>query len=185
MSCKNAGGSYQCTGKGCRYNNGAGCGGSVCASTACRDQCKLSGAIGAYKCPGPCLSLPQRLTYNSVADSNPSVSGDGQWIAFISGTGSSAELWVISRDGATCKQLTWDSVPESSPSISSDGQYIAFVSGSGSSAELWVMRIDYSYLRWLTYDSVPESSSAISGDGQWVVFIRGSDTSAELWLTGR
>jgi hypothetical protein len=127
----------------------------------------------------------RQLTFTPVPESSPSISGDGQWVAFISGNGSSAELYVMNRNGTSPSRLTYNSVPESSPSISGDGQWVAFISGSGSSAELWIMKRDSTGLRQLSYNSVPESSPSISGDGQWVAFISGSGSSAELWIMKR
>jgi len=83
------------------------------------------------------------LTWNSVPESSPSISGDGQWIAFISGSDASAELYVIRSDVSSLKRLTWNPfVPESSPSISANGGWVAYIYGSGSSAELWVYNIE-------------------------------------------
>ncbi len=106
-------------------------------------------------------------------------------IAFISGSGTSAELYAMRRDGSSLKRLTYNSVPESGPSISGNGQWIAFISGSGTFAELYVMKRDSTSLRRLTYNSVPESSPSIGDDGQWIAFISGSGTSAELYVISR
>jgi hypothetical protein len=127
----------------------------------------------------------RRLTYNSVSESSPSISGDGQSIAFVSGSGTSAELYIMMQKGTSTRQLTYNSVSESSPSISGDGQWVAFISGSGSLTELWVMKRDGTGLRRLTYNSVAESNPSISGDGYWIAFVSGSDATTELWTNDR
>jgi len=106
-------------------------------------------------------------------------------IAFISGSGSYAELYTIAWDRTSLKRLTYNSSPESSPSISEDGQWIAFISGGGTSTELWVMRWDGTSLRRLTHNFVAESNPSINNDGQWIAFIHGSGTSAELYVVKR
>ena len=155
------------------------------ADTSSTSPSRLISSGGTYQAnygsPFPSGSS-SRLTWNSVPESSPSISGDGQWIAFISRSDASAELYVISGDGLSLRRLTWNSVPESSPSISGDGQWIAFISGSGTAAELYVIKSDGTNLRRLTWNSVPESSPSISGDGQWIAFISGSDASAELYV---
>lgn len=106
-------------------------------------------------------------------------------IAFISSSGSSAELYAVKQDGTPLKRLTYNSVPESGPSISADGQWVAFISGNNTSAELYVVCRDGSSFRRLTYNSVPESSPAISGDGEWITFVSGSGSSAEMYVVKR
>jgi Tol biopolymer transport system component len=130
----------------------------------------------------------KRLTYGGLA-SQPSMSRSSSSstdsaraakIAFIWGTGTSAELYTIYADGTNLRRVTYNSVPESEPSISY-ARWIAFISGSGTSAELYIYYYGTGSMTRLTYNSVPESQPSVSGWGGGIVFISGSGTSAELY----
>jgi hypothetical protein len=137
----------------------------------------------------------KRVTYNSVPESEPSIDwgtyvGYPGTIAFISGSGASAELYYY--DGTHTTRLTYNSVPESQPCITRYGETIVFISGSGTSAELYYLNTDRTGLRRLTYNSVEESSPTISyygnepgityaGMNSRIVFKSGTGTAAELY----
>ena len=61
-----------------------------------------------------------RLTDNNLLDEWPSVSRDGAWIAWASGTEEEKNLWVMRADGTDKRQVTeslmfGDAFPEWSP----------------------------------------------------------------------
>jgi Tol biopolymer transport system component len=58
-------------------------------------------------------------------DSQPAVSPDGKWIAFISDRDGNDNLWICKMDGTEPKQLTKDNrVPFRSPAWMPDSQYV-------------------------------------------------------------
>lgn len=67
--------------------------------------------------------------------SEPQVSPDGKWIAYVVSKIDSAKdkrirnIWMISWDGKENVQLTYDNQNESSPLWSPDGKYLSFLSG--------------------------------------------------------
>ena len=85
-----------------------------------------------------------QLTADPAHDVMPSISPDGQRIAFASNRAGSWDIYVMSTDGGQAVQLTSDSTHELHPSWSPDGERIVFcrlgqVSGQW---ELWVMDLD-------------------------------------------
>ncbi len=89
-----------------------------------------------------------RLTNNSYDDSNPAWSYDGNYIAWNSGNGDNAGIWVMNSDGANQHFL----VKGGNPTWSPDGKKIAFhnMDDSGRFIFLWVINTDGTGLRQLT-----------------------------------
>ena len=127
-----------------------------------------------------------RLTWGGRA-SQPSMSASGKMVAFIWGTGNSAELYLMKTDGTWSKRVTYNSVPESQPSLGWGGtpgwgEIVAFISGSGNAAELYWYGQGWSPpLKRLTWNAVPESDPCLTRFGEAVVFISRSGTAAEVF----
>ncbi len=65
------------------------------------------------------------ITSGMAFDSQPSVSPDGKWIAFVSDRDGSENLWIAKIDGAEPKQLSKDPQGDfQSPSWTPDGEYV-------------------------------------------------------------
>src|SRR5215831_2480194 len=68
---------------------------------------------------------------------DPQVSPDGNWVAYVLSTVDSAkdkrnnDIWMISWDGKQNVQLTNNAENESLPRWSPDGKYISFLSSRG------------------------------------------------------
>ena len=78
----------------------------------------------------------------------PTVSPDGQWVAYSVGQVDTKEdknvshLWMVKWDGSAQLQLTYGKEGASSPKFSPDGQYISFTSsrpGPAKGDQVWVM----------------------------------------------
>jgi Tol biopolymer transport system component len=121
---------------------------------------------------------PIQLTHNTVEDSYPSISADGNTIAFQSYVEGDYEIFVINSDGTELTQLTHNTMQDEFPSISADGSTIAFrwfvddeykifvVNPDGTLTEL----ADFAYQVCCSYHS-----PSISADGSTIAF---SDYSA-------
>lgn len=86
------------------------------------------------------LSLDDLAKLRSVSD--PQVSPDGKWVAYVVGTVDAekdkrdTDLWMVSWDGAQQVRLTSSAESsESAPRWSPDGRYLAFLSARGDEAE--------------------------------------------------
>jgi hypothetical protein len=119
---------------------------------------------------------PTQLTFNTARDVWPSISGDGNKIAFSSNVGGVYEIYVINSDGSGLTQVTDNFVVEGSPSISGDGGKIAFLSEiDNADFEIFVINSDGSDLTQLTDNTVDDWHPSISGDGNKIAFTSGGD----------
>lgn len=74
----------------------------------------------------------ERLTDGLGYDSQPRVSPDGQWIAFISDRDGADNLWVSKRDGSDARKLSSQTYSRLvSPAWTPDSQYIVMTQGAG------------------------------------------------------
>ncbi len=77
-------------------------------------------------------------------DSQPKVSPDGKWIAFLSDRDGNENVWIMRADGTDAKQLSKDPTAEfASPSWSPDGNYV-YVSKAGfgiNTFEIWMYHV--------------------------------------------
>ncbi len=80
--------------------------------------------------------------------SDPQISPDGKWVAYVVGTTdvkedkSPTHIWVASYDGREDRQFTFSQDSESSPRWSPNGKYLAFISGRPGPAkhdQVWLL----------------------------------------------
>lgn len=79
--------------------------------------------------------------------SDPQVSPDGEWVAYVvtvldsASNRSDSDLWMVSWDGATTVQLTSSPYPESAPRWSPDGRHLSFTSSrpDARGSQLWLL----------------------------------------------
>jgi Tol biopolymer transport system component len=116
----------------------------------------------------------RRITNNSetgvialVADA-PSLSKDGQWLAFLPAAFQS-DLWVVRTDGTGLRQLTDDTPRENNPSWFPDGRQLLFRSDRNNRFQAWTMTADGANLKQVT--DVPGAVQwlALSPDGRRAV----------------
>ena len=126
----------------------------------------------AWRSRRPQLTAMQRLTINTFDEVSPSVSADGNFIAFASGDG--IEFMTA---GAGARQVlvpASDTAREYCPAISPDGNQVAFISnrenGRSNTDEVWVFERATNSLRQLTRDAQPVGGLSWSADGQKLAF---------------
>ena len=69
----------------------------------------------------------EQVAPSSSFESDPGLSPDGRWMAFVSGRSGNVALWVASADGTNARQVTHDARQyPGSPAWSPDGTVIAF-----------------------------------------------------------
>ncbi len=67
----------------------------------------------------------KRITDGMAYDSQPRISPDGKWIAFISDRDGNDNLWIVKADGTEPKQITKDNrIGFRSPTWTPDSQYV-------------------------------------------------------------
>jgi serine/threonine protein kinase len=82
---------------------------------------------------GDRVSDARRMTSATDYSSSPSLSRDGQWIAYSSNRGEAGNLdiWLQSVDGSVARRLTSHPAPDTDPTTAPDGKSVAFRSERG------------------------------------------------------
>ena len=123
-----------------------------------------------------------RLTNNSAAETQPSVSHDGTKILFSSDRDGNSEIYVMNADGTGETRLTNASGSDKNAQWSPDGTKIVFVSDRDGDFEVYVMNADGTGVTSLTSNAVEESFPVWSPDGSKVVFGSRRDGTSQIYL---
>jgi Tol biopolymer transport system component len=124
----------------------------------------------------------QRLTYHSLDNFDPTISPDGNLIAYTSTRTGNAEIWVLNRTSGTERQLTSREAQDASPQWSPDGRQIAFGSNHGGAMRLWVMNADGGAPRPLGDNELTGLSIGWAPDGSAIGVIGRTASGPALFL---
>jgi Tol biopolymer transport system component/predicted amidohydrolase len=124
-----------------------------------------------------------RITSGLGYDSQPTVSPDGQWIAFVSDRNGSDNLWVARADGTDARRVSddkqWGLV---SPAWAPDSRTI-IVTKTAQSVELWLYHIDGGGGITLAASDPEEKfwgvGAVVSPDGQYAYFAKAVDNNGQ------
>ncbi|MBK8151059.1 MAG: S9 family peptidase [Acidobacteria bacterium] len=104
------------------------------------------------------LVLDDLFKIKNVSD--PQISPDGEWIAYVVSTidtkadKSNSDVWIVSYDGKTDRRITFTATDnEASPRWSPDGKYLSFVSsrpGPNKGSQVWLLDLAGGEARQLT-----------------------------------
>ena len=93
----------------------------------------------------------RRVTNGSeTSTSPPSVSRDGQWLAFAKTLNGQEDLWVVKTDGTGLRQVTNDAARDRRPVWSADGKRLLFYSDRVTRYQAWMIGADGGGLTQLT-----------------------------------
>lgn len=112
------------------------------------------------------FGLAQIASAQTPALSEPSLSPDGQEIAFVSG----GDIWTVPLSGGEARLLVSHEATESRPLYSPDGRRLAFVSTRTGNGDVYVFHFDSGTLDRLTFDDGNDQLSAWARDGKSVYF---------------
>jgi eukaryotic-like serine/threonine-protein kinase len=84
-----------------------------------------------------------------IPASEPSPSGDGNWLAFVSGRNQD-DIFVVRTNGTDLKQLTDDPYRDLGPRWSPDGKRLLFFSNRSGRFQIWTINADGSNWRQLS-----------------------------------
>jgi hypothetical protein len=113
---------------------------------------------------------------------DPSISPNGNRIAYTSGTGNAQDIVVMNLDGRNQTPLTATSgVIDSQPVWSGDGTQIAFMSTRDGNAEIYRMNANGTNAVRLTTAQANDSFPSWSSDGTKIAFTSSRDGDAEIF----
>ncbi len=131
-----------------------------------------------WKTRQPVFAEVNRLTIDSLEQTNPTISADGSLIAFSVDGG----IELMNADGQNRRSLvSGGNFITLSPSISPDGKSVAFLSNRDGKNEIWVVETQNGQLRQLTKDAGVVGGINWSPDSQRIVFTTSATVSK---LTG-
>jgi Tol biopolymer transport system component len=111
------------------------------------------------------LTTPDSLNYNATWSAN------GEWIAFTSERGGSADIYRMHPDGTGLERLTDHPAFDDQAAFSPDGAQVVFVTTrAGGTADLWILDVATHKARPLTSGPGGDFRPAWSPDGQWIAF---------------
>jgi len=151
--------------------------------------------VGYGQVPRTGYSTPWlQVTALPGTESNPALSPDGRWLAFVSDQTGNREIWVMPAAGGVAKQLTNHPSADYSPAWSPDSRGLVFVSTREDAfGDLWWLPLrgfesDISLAgkpRRLTTHLGKDDSPAVSPDGRLVLFTSDRSGQDNIWILDR
>lgn len=119
------------------------------------------------------------ITRGTRPAGSPSLSPDGQWVAFHTLGAAQEDIWLTRADGnSEPVNLTNDEPLDRSPRWSPDGQRLAFFSNRAGLSQIWLVNADGSNKRQLTFAEIGCSSPFWSPKGERIAYQLTSDVKA-------
>ena len=113
---------------------------------------------------------PVVVTQGTRPSGSPSLSPDGQWVAFHSLGAPREDIWLTRASGGTPTNLTDDAPMDRSPRWSPDGKQLVFSSNRTGTWQIWLMNPDGSNKRQLTFSESGCNTPFWSPDGRRIAW---------------
>ncbi len=131
----------------------------------------LGGNVAIAKRP---MTFDDLMKVQRISD--PQVSPDGRWIAYVQGAVDFEankvlnHIWLIRSDGGDPKQLTAGDGSDSRPRWSPDGDSIAFISSRSGKSQIWIIPVRGGEARQLTSISTEADGVTWASKGAALLF---------------
>jgi dipeptidyl aminopeptidase/acylaminoacyl peptidase len=131
----------------------------------------LGGTVANAKRP---ITFEDLMKMQRISD--PQVSPDGRWIAYVQGAVDFEankvvkHIWLMGVDGGSPKQLTTGDGSDSRPRWSPDGETIAFISTRGGKSQVWIIPVHGGEARQLTSISTEADGVTWARKGDALLF---------------
>lgn len=130
----------------------------------------------SYGTAQPKRAITHDDLFNVKRVSDPQVSPDGKWVAYVvtvfnkKANNSNSDIWLISMNGGEPRQLTTHPKADLNPRWSPDGKNLAFISTRDGSPQIYLLPIDGGESRKISQISTGASDVAWAPNGQYLVF---------------
>ena len=135
-----------------------------------------------YALPLDGSARARRVVDSTAVDCDPSISADGQRIAFRSTRSGADEIWSVGLDGGIPRRITRMSGPVTgSPRWSPNGRRLLYDSRPTGRADIFAIDEDGGNPQRITAGTGGNSSPRWSRDGRTVYFSSDREGTAEIW----
>ncbi len=126
------------------------------------------------------LQAKRPISFDDLAKihriSDPQVSPDGRWAAYVQGDVDFAanktirHIWLVPTEGGEPRQLTRGDGSDTRPRWSPDGKSLAFISTRGGKSQVWIISVNGGEARQVTSLSTEADGVTWSGKSNTLVF---------------
>ena len=117
-----------------------------------------------------------------VPSFHPTVSPDGEWIAFTALMSGNADIWKARLNGDSLTQLTRDPHTDHHPQWTPDGRSIVFSSERSGNWDIWIVGADGAQEKRLTDAPEKDDHACVSPDGRLIAFMSRRSGKRDIWL---
>lgn len=132
----------------------------------------------AHQAAGPvarrALTFEDLIALDAVSD--PQISPDGTWVAFVvtdyslEDNRGNSDIWIVPPAGGQARRLTQSPSSDNQPRWSPDSRKLAFVSGRGGSPQVHIMDLAGGEARKISDIATGVANLVWSPDGKWMAF---------------
>ncbi len=124
---------------------------------------------------------PTWLTRGGSTDRQPTVSANGEWVAFSSNRSGNLDLWSVSLKTHEVRRLTDDAGDDWDPAFSPDGSKLLWSSNRSGHFEIWMAEADGNAAKRISTYETDAENPHITADGTWIYHASGNPGSPGLW----
>jgi len=114
-------------------------------------------------------------------DYGPSLSPDGQWLAFISNRSGVLSLWVAEPDGTNARKFATPGAIPARPRWSPDSRSVVFRAAQDGRSRIYRADLSDAKAVLLPLDGADNTNPSVSRDGRWLYFASNHSGKSQIW----